>query len=181
MADKDGLLVVNEDTKSAVENIFIKQKYPIIAAGKYGYDDLDKQGNIVRKHIISHIKQLIPLQYQQAMAAYSHNHDNTLLVSSTGSGKTAMYLYLARYWMAIYPDDVHFLLVQKKTSVESEYAKLLSAPFFKDVLPQVHKLTKEDMEKQDFLTCGEKSFKKVIFILYRPPPPNSMIIKLRRN
>ena len=109
-------------------------------------------GTMFREYrTVRHVPKLNPFAYQVALACKSRDHRNTLVVSSTGSGKTVMYLYLLRYWLAADPKAVFLVLVQTAKSVEVEMKKLLTqADFFEEALfvrkKTVHAVTSSNWE-----------------------------------
>ena len=82
-----------------------------------------------------HTRTMQPFKYQMSLAAASKNTRNTLVVSSTGSGKTVIYMYLLRYWVQMYSDAVFIVLVKDRKSVDNEISKMeTQADFFSDFI-----------------------------------------------
>ena len=109
-------LIINRQNKGELDNIINEPLFP----GMKFVIGKDRDTITYMQHII----EMKPLGYQKALAALSKESKKTLIVSSTGSGKTAMYLYLLRYWMVIYPTKVLVCLVQTSNNLPVSYTHL---------------------------------------------------------
>ena len=77
-----------------------------------------KDVNKTQPMTIGYQKVLKPLEFQIALAASSHFNQRTLIVSSTGSGKSTMYFMLTYYWLRARGATVVVVLDQPSTAVD---------------------------------------------------------------
>ena len=109
----------------------------------------------------THKSALRPFQWQRAMAAHTRDHKKTLLISSTGSGKSSIYMYLLRFLMTYDPNAVYVVLLKDVNEVNDQYIDLQTrAQFFNDDLrKKISRIrTLQEQEKINELKNGHAYF-----------------------